>query len=113
MQQITKHNKTGRASANIRALPATAPVLLRLAAVTLLPAAAALWFHLRPAANRTGFLIDGIIMACLCTFLFKYILFACIGHRLRGEKRLQKQTALLFLPLALFALYICRYFGVF
>lgn len=93
--------------------PARPLIPLRLAAVTLLPAASALWFHLRPAANRTGFLIDGIIMACLCTFLFKYILFACISHRLRGEKRLQKQTALLFLPLALFALYICRYFGVF
>ncbi|MGF6147333.1 Uncharacterised protein [Kingella potus] len=89
------------------------PIPLRLAAVTLLPLLCALWFYFRPAANRTGFLIDGIIMACLCTFLFKYILFACIGHHLRGEMRLKRQTALLFLPLALFAAYICRYFGAF
>jgi len=52
-------------------------------------------------------------LACECAFLFKYVLFALVIHHLKGEFAYRRQTALLFLPLILLAVYIFYYFGAF
>ncbi|MDO5059843.1 MAG: hypothetical protein Q4D82_07850 [Neisseria sp.] len=86
--------------------------LIRAAAVCLIPLLTALYFALNPAERgSTQFLVNGIILACECAFLFKFILFACIGHHLRGEQREKKLTAWLFLPIVLLIAYIVYYFA--
>lgn len=86
------------------------PTARRWLAVCLLPPAAAAWFWFRPAADGTDYLINGIILACLCVFLFKYVLFALIGAHLRGDPAARKQAAWQFVPLLLFTVYIVFYF---
>lgn len=87
--------------------------LIRTAAVCIIPLLTVLYFLLNPAErNSTQFLINGIILACEATFLFKFILFACIGHHLRGEHEEKKRTAWLLLPIALLIAYIVYYFAV-
>lgn len=78
--------------------------------VCLLPLAAAAWFALNPAADAADYLLNGIILACLCVFLIKYVLFALIGAHLRGDAAARKQAAWQLLPLAVFAAYIVGYF---
>lgn len=79
-------------------------------AVCLLPIAATVWFAFNSAADRSGHLLNGIILACLCVFLGKYVLFALIGAHLRGDTSTRKQAAWQFLPLAAFSAYIVWYF---
>ncbi|MDO4877912.1 MAG: hypothetical protein Q3966_01270 [Neisseria sp.] len=83
-------------------------------AVCLIPAATVAFFLCFPSLpGSSDYLADGIVLACECVFLFKYVLLVCIVHHLRGEGRQKRQAAWLFLPPVLFALYICHYFGVF
>lgn len=87
-------------------------LLIRTAAVCIIPLLSILYFRLNPAEpDSTPFLLNGIILACEATFLFKFILFACIGHHLRGEHHEKKRTAWLFLPIALLIAYIVYYFA--
>ncbi len=88
-------------------------MLWRWLLVCLLPAATAAFFILKPAATPMQHLINGIILACECAFLFKFVLFEAIGHHLRQEHALKRQTLLLMLPLLVLILYICHYFGLF
>ncbi|MDO4997798.1 MAG: hypothetical protein Q4E16_04045 [Neisseria sp.] len=89
-------------------------LLIRALVVCLLPLFTAIFFALNPAeAGSSTFLIYGIILACECAFLFKWIVFAIIAHHLRGEHTLKLQTAWLFIPLILLAVYIAYYFGAF
>lgn len=90
------------------------PLLIRWLLVCLLPLFTIAYFIFNPAEQgSTRFLINGIILACECAFLFKYILFALIGHHLRGEHAHKQHTAWQFTPLILFIAYICHYFGLF
>ena len=80
----------------------------------ILPLLTAVYFHFFPAVpGSSSFLINGIILACECAFLFKYVLFALVTHHLKGEFAYRRQTALLFLPLILLVIYIFYYFGAF
>ena len=81
--------------------------------VCLLPAVTALFFILRPSADDSAHLIRGIILACECAFLLKFVLFEAVGHHLRGEAALKRATLWLLLPLLVLLLYICHYFGLF
>ena len=93
---------------------AKSPLPFRWLLVCLLPLLTAVYFHFFPAVpGSSGFLINGIILACECAFLFKYVLFALVTHHLKGEFAYRRQTALLFLPLILLVLYIFYYFGAF
>jgi len=76
---------------------AKSPLPLRWLLVCLLPLFTAVYFHFFPATpGSSGFLINGIILACECAFLFKYVLFALITHHLKGEFAYRRQTALLY-----------------
>lgn len=63
-----------------------------------------------PASSAIDHLIYGIILACAATFLFKFVLFALIGHHLRGEHAQKKQTLFLFIPIMLLIMYTVYYF---
>ena len=67
-------------------IPPNPPLPFRWLLVCLLPLFTAVYFHFFPATpGSSGFLINGIILACECAFLFKYVLFALITHHLKGE----------------------------
>ncbi|MDO4696047.1 MAG: hypothetical protein Q4A49_00705 [Neisseria sp.] len=87
-------------------------LLIRTAAVCIIPLLSILYFRFHPAEpGSTQFLLNGIILACEATFLFKFVLFSYIGHHLRGERQEQKYTAWLFLPIILLLFYIMHYFN--
>mgnify|MGYP001690601802 CR=1 FL=1 len=92
---------------------AKSPLPFRWLLVCLLPLFTAVYFHFFPATpGSSGFLINGIILACECAFLFN-VLFALITRHLKGEPTYRRQTSLLFLPLILLVVYIFYYFGAF
>ncbi len=78
--------------------------------VCALPLLLSAWFALRPAADATGYLINGIILSCACVFLLKYVLFSVISAHLRGDAAAKRQACRQLLPLAVFAGYIVFYF---
>lgn len=86
------------------------PIHRRWLAVCLLPLLTSVWFLLNPAADQSSHLLNGVILSCLCVFLFKYILFALIAAHLRGDLPARKQAAWQFLPLIIFTAYIVFYF---
>lgn len=71
-----------------------------------------LWLGLQaaPAKDATDYLINGIILACANVFLFKWVLFAYIGARLKQDNATQRQALWQFVPLMLFAVAIVWYF---
>lgn len=78
--------------------------------VLLIPASTLLYFHFFPSQDATEHLINGIILACEATFLFKFVLFALIGHHLRGEQQEKKRQYWLFIPIILLIAYTVYYF---
>lgn len=78
--------------------------------VCVVPMGLILWFHFSPAQNRTDFLINGIIMACAATFLFKYIGITAIMAHLQQDLINKKQALYQLIPIVLFILYIIYYF---
>lgn len=88
----------------------TKQTLIRWLIVVSIPVATLLCFAIFPAKDATDYLINGIILACEATFLFKFVLFAVIGHHLRQEKQQKQQAYWLFLPIVLLVAYIITYF---
>lgn len=84
--------------------------LIRWIAVTLLPLLAVLWFTLFPASDPTDYLINGIILSCLCVFLLKAVLFAMIGAHLKQQHAQKRQALLQLIPLIFFTIFIIWYF---
>lgn len=83
---------------------------IRWTVVILVPALTLLYLALSPAQSPQQHLIHGIVLACEAVFLFKFVLFALIGHHLRQEKRQQRQTCWLLLPVAALIGYTVYYF---
>lgn len=81
--------------------------------VCLIPLATRLSFAVFPPEDHTQYLINGIILACEATFLFKFVLFDVIKHHLRQESELKKQMLLLFVPIVILIVYLFHYFGAF
>ena len=67
------------------------PILLRWLVVCLIPLATLLWFALNPPEDKTQHLINGIILACEATFLFKFVLFDV--HQTPPQTRARIETA--------------------
>lgn len=88
----------------------TQQTLIRWAIVVLIPAVTLFCFAVFPAKDATDYLINGIILACEATFLFKFVLFAVIGHHLREEPQQKKQACWLFVPIVLLVVYVVYYF---
>lgn len=88
-------------------------LLIRWLIVCLIPLATLLAFVLFPPPDTTQYLINGIILACEATFLFKFVLFDVIKYHLRQEPELKRQTMLLFIPIGLLIVYLFHYFGAF
>lgn len=84
--------------------------LIRWTIVLLIPVVTLFCFAVFPAKDATDHLINGIILACEATFLFKFVLFAVIGHHLRQEPQQKKQAYWLFLPIILLISYLVYYF---
>ena len=90
------------------------PILLRWLAV--LPDSARHPFVGLPSTHpktKTQHLINGIILACEATFLFKFVLFDVIKHHLKQEPELKRQSIWMFIPIVLLIVYLFHYFGAF
>ncbi|MFD1245595.1 hypothetical protein [Paralysiella testudinis] len=83
---------------------------LRWLLVCLLPAATIAFFLLNPPASPLRHLINGIVLVCEAVFLLKWVLFEAIGHHLKQEHALKRQTLWLLLPISLLAAYCVFYF---
>lgn len=83
---------------------------IRWLGVCLVPMMLGMWFQISPAKDATDYLINGIILACANVFLFKWVLFAYIGARLKQDNATQRQALWQFVPLVLFAVAIVGYF---
>ena len=83
---------------------------LRWLLVCLLPAATIVFFLLNPPATPLRHLINGIVLACEAVFLLKWVQFEAIGHHLKQEHALKRQTLWLLLPISLLAAYCVFYF---
>ncbi|MCS4533761.1 hypothetical protein [Neisseria montereyensis] len=88
-------------------------MLIRWLVICLIPAATIAVSILTQPHDQANYLIFGIAIACEIVFLFKFVLFEVIKHRLKNENVLAKQTAVLFLPLLAFIIYLFHYFGAF
>lgn len=88
-------------------------LLIRWLAVCLIPLATLAFFAVNPPEDKPQHLINGIILACEATFLFKFVLFDTIKHHLKQEFDLKRKTMLMFVPIALLIVYIFHYFGAF
>lgn len=86
------------------------PALRSWLAVCLLPLLLVGWFAWRPAADATGYLLNGVIMCCACVFLLKYVLFALVSAHLRQDAAAKRRTLRQLLPLAVFSAYVAYYF---
>ncbi|MDO4433792.1 MAG: hypothetical protein Q4B82_04345 [Alysiella sp.] len=84
--------------------------LLRWATVILIPSFTLAYFTFVPPKDNADRLINGIILACEAVFLFKFVLFAWIGHHLRDEISAKKQVYPLFIPIILLVAYTIYYF---
>lgn len=87
-------------------------IILRWLIVCLIPLLTIAYFLLNPADEtiKHARLVRGAILACECVFLAKFVLFEVVSHHLKDEMKEKKQTTLLFIPLFIFALYICHFF---
>ncbi|WP_304668066.1 hypothetical protein [Neisseria polysaccharea] len=88
-------------------------LLVRWLTVCLIPLATFAVFAANPPKDTAQHLINGIILACEATFLFKFILFETIKHHLKQEFDLKRQTMFLFIPIILLIVYLFHYFGAF
>lgn len=88
-------------------------MLIRWLVICLIPAVTIAVSVLTEPHDQADYLIFGIAIACEIVFLFKFVLFEVIKHRLKNEYALSKQTAVLFLPLLVFIVYLFHYFGAF
>ncbi|PSJ81450.1 hypothetical protein [Neisseria iguanae] len=88
-------------------------LLIRWLIVCLIPLITMLAFALIPPHDHMQYLINGIILACEATFLFKFVLFGVIKHHLKQESELKRKTMLLFVPIFLLIIYLVHYFGGF
>ena len=88
-------------------------LLVRWLVVCLIPLATLAVFASNPPEDAAQHLINGIILACEATFLFKFVLFETIKHHLKQEFNLKRQTMLLFIPIILLIVYLFHYFGAF
>ncbi|WP_323175979.1 hypothetical protein [Neisseria cinerea] len=79
----------------------------------MIPLATLSVFAANPPKDAALHLINGIILACEATFLFKFILFETIKHHLKQEFDLKRQTIMLFFPCILLFVYLFHYFGAF
>lgn len=89
------------------------PFIIRWLAVCLIPLATLAVFAVNPPEDAAQHLINGIILACEATFLFKFVLFDTIKHHLKQEFDLKRQIMLLFIPIVLLIVYLFHYFGAF
>lgn len=81
--------------------------------VCLIPGLTIAYLAVNPAQAPSQHLLNGIILACECTFLCKYVLFKVLTAHLKKQTALKKQLLWLFAPLALSITYACHYFGLF
>lgn len=88
-------------------------LIIRWLIVCLIPSITLVIFVVNPPEDEAQHLINGIILACEATFLFKFILFETIKHHLKQEFDLKRQTMLLFIPIVLLIVYLFHYFGAF
>ncbi|EGZ47450.1 hypothetical protein [Neisseria wadsworthii] len=82
-------------------------------AVCLIPLVTIVYFTFNPAQTPANHLTYGIILACECVFLFKYVLFKFLAAHLKEQPQVKRQFARLFLPPVILTGYICHYFGLF
>lgn len=88
-------------------------LIIRWLIVCLIPLATLAVFAVYPPEDKTQHLINGIILACEATFLFKFVLFDTIKHHLKQEFELKRQTIKMFAPIVLLIVYLFHYFGAF
>ena len=88
-------------------------LIIRWLIVCLIPLITLAIFVVNAPEDAAQYLINGIILACEATFLFKFILFETIKHHLKQEFDLKRQTMLLFIPIVLLIVYLFHYFGAF
>lgn len=81
--------------------------------ICLIPLLSIAYILLNPAQTSSKHLLHGVVLACECVFLFKFVLFKTISAHLQKQFLLKKQLMQLFVPLILLALYICHHFGLF
>ena len=74
------------------------PLIIRWLAVCLIPLATLAVFTVNPPEDAAQHLINGIILACEATFLFKFVLFDTIKHHLKQEFDLKRQTSIIYSP---------------
>ncbi|MCF7521690.1 hypothetical protein L4G92_06465 [Neisseria sp. ZJ106] len=86
---------------------------LRWLIVCLIPLLTLLVFALFPPPDQTQYFINGIILACEATFLFKFVLFGVIHCHLRQDFALKRKNMLLFIPIIALIVYLFHYYGVF
>lgn len=94
-------------------MPDSKNLLVKWLVVCLIPLITLLAFAIFPPPDHTQYLINGIILACEATFLFKFVLFDTIKHHLRQDSVAKRKTMLLFVPILLLIVYLFHYFGVF
>ncbi|WP_373740538.1 hypothetical protein [Neisseria sp.] len=83
---------------------------LRWLVICLIPLVSIAAFTLMPPEDKAQYMINGIILACEATFLFKFVLFETIKHHLKDEPEWKRQTLLLFIPIFLLIGYTVYYF---
>lgn len=88
-------------------------LIIRGLAVCLIPLLTLLAFAVFPPPDHTQYLINGIILACQATFLFKFVLFETVKHHLKHDFELKRKTMLLFIPIVFLVIYLFYYFGAF
>lgn len=94
-------------------MPDSKNLLVKWLIVCLIPLITLLAFAIFPPHDHTQYLINGIILACEATFLFKFVLFDTIKHHLRQDPVAKRKTMLLFVPILLLIVYLFHYFGAF
>lgn len=83
---------------------------IRWITIIVFPIALMLWFTFNPAKEQTDYLINGIILSCVCVFLLKAVLFAIISSHLKQQTTEKKYALYQLIPIFFFALYIIWYF---
>lgn len=83
---------------------------LRWLIICLIPLVSIAAFALIPPRDKAQYMINGIILACEATFLFKFVLFETIKYHLKNELEWKRQTLFLFIPIILLIAYTIYYF---